>query len=164
MSAVELSCGDVEATMALGARLGAASARVAGAFCIGLRGTLGAGKTTLARGLLRGLGVRGAVRSPTFTLVETYACGAREVVHLDLYRVGEAASIEGLGLRDYDRATTLWVIEWPERGGRYVPAPDLTVTLSDAAQGGRVARLVATSAAGRQVLGRLDTADSCQAE
>jgi len=93
-----------------------------------LQGDLGAGKSTLARAMLRALGVTGAIRSPTYTLVERYPlAGGGEALHLDLYRIGEAGELEFLGLDDADAA--LWLIEWPERDGSHLPAPDLLIAL-----------------------------------
>jgi tRNA threonylcarbamoyladenosine biosynthesis protein TsaE len=92
-----------------------------------LQGDLGAGKSTLARGWLRALGVTGAVRSPTYTLVERYALPAGEALHLDLYRIADGAELEFLGLDDAD--AVLWLVEWPERGGDSLPAADLRVGL-----------------------------------
>lgn len=118
-----------------------------------LRGELGAGKSTLARALLRALGVEGAIRSPTYTLVERYplATGG-EAWHLDLYRIADAGELEFLGLDGGE--AVLWLIEWPDRGAGGLPAPDLAITLSvDGA--GRRAELAATSPAGETWLGAL---------
>ncbi len=94
-----------------------------------LRGDLGAGKSTLARAMLRALGVTGAIRSPTYTLVERYPlAGGGEALHLDLYRIGDAGELEFLGLDVVD--AELWLIEWPERGGAHLPAPDLLIALA----------------------------------
>src|SRR5256885_13873388 len=90
-----------------------------------LTGELGAGKTTFARGFLRALGVVGAVPSPTYTLLELYPAGALTVVHVDLYRVRDAAELESLGLREWARSGHVWLIEWPERGGRRLPPAGL---------------------------------------
>ena len=111
-----------------------------------LHGDLGAGKSTLARALLRALGVQGAIRSPTYTLVERYPVPGGEAWHLDLYRIGSAGELDFLGL-DGDEAS-LWLVEWPERGaGALLPA-DLRVWLQQ--QGpGRRAELEADSAAGQ---------------
>ena len=95
-----------------------------------LTGDLGAGKTTLTRGLLRSLGVTGAVRSPTYTLVEIYELGAITALHLDLYRLSDPAELHNLGLREWARGGHLWLIEWPERGGELLPAADLVITLT----------------------------------
>lgn len=135
-------------------RLGAALARTApDPAVVHLQGDLGAGKSTLARAWLRALGVEGAIRSPTYTLVERYplATGG-EALHLDLYRIGDAGELEFLGL---DAAgVALWLVEWPERGGRALPAPDLVVAL--AIEGaGRSARLAAGTGAGAAWLERL---------
>ncbi len=105
-----------------------------------LHGDLGAGKSTLARGWLRALGVTGAIRSPTYTLVERYSLptGPRptgEALHLDLYRIGDGAELEFLGLDDTDAA--LWLVEWPERGGASLPAADLRVALAIEGDGRR---------------------------
>ena len=101
-----------------------------------LRGELGAGKTSCARSLLRALGVAGLIRSPTFTLVESYRLGAVTCVHVDLYRLHSAAEVEELGLREHLNPGCLMLIEWPEKGGGALPAADLDLTL-EYANGGR---------------------------
>jgi tRNA threonylcarbamoyladenosine biosynthesis protein TsaE len=114
-----------------------------------LQGDLGAGKSTLARAWLRSLGVTGAIRSPTYTLVERYPLPDRfvpgEALHLDLYRIGDAGELEFLGLDD--TAAVLWLVEWPERGGRALPAADLRVELAVDGEG-RSCRLQAASPSG----------------
>jgi tRNA threonylcarbamoyladenosine biosynthesis protein TsaE len=121
---------DVQATEALGERLATTCPWSALApTVVFLSGELGAGKTTMAAALLRGLGVLEAVRSPSYTLVEIYQARAGRAVHIDLYRLHGAAELEQLGLRDYLEAQTLIVIEWPERAAEALPAPDLIVTL-----------------------------------
>ena len=112
-----------------------------------LRGDLGAGKSTLARALLRELGVTGAIRSPTYTLVERYPLAQGEAAHLDLYRIAGPGELEFLGL-DELREARLWLVEWPERGGAVLPAPDLEIRLEMAGEG-RSAGLEAPSAAGQ---------------
>jgi tRNA threonylcarbamoyladenosine biosynthesis protein TsaE len=94
-----------------------------------LTGDLGAGKTTLTRGLLHSLGVTGAVRSPTYTLVEIYEMGALTALHLDLYRLTDPEELENLGLREFATGGHLWLVEWPERGAGRLPAADLVVSL-----------------------------------
>ena len=116
-----------------------------------LHGDLGAGKTTLARGFLRALGYSEVVRSPTYTLVEIYDFGALTVVHADLYRLQDPDEFEALGLRDLSTAGHVWLIEWPERGGRWLPAADLHITLA-AEPSGQTVELRAATAAGSQWL------------
>lgn len=118
---------------------------------ITLQGELGAGKTTLVRGLLHGLGHQGTVKSPTYTLVEPYEVGDRRVYHFDLYRLGAAEELDDIGLRDYLDAEALCLVEWPERGAGRLPASDLHVVLSYAGAG-RTASLAAHSARGQALL------------
>jgi tRNA threonylcarbamoyladenosine biosynthesis protein TsaE len=99
---------------------------------IGLRGELGAGKTTFVRALLRGLGYEARVPSPTYTLLEHYTVGELVVVHLDLYRLGSEAELENLGLRDWLETTATWVlIEWPDRAPGLARRCDLLLTLEE---------------------------------
>jgi tRNA threonylcarbamoyladenosine biosynthesis protein TsaE len=100
-----------------------------------LTGELGAGKTTFARGFLRGLGITQPVRSPTFTLMELYPAGALTVLHLDLYRLDDPSELEALGLREWARPQFLWLIEWPEKGEGRLPPADLTVSFAVGASG-----------------------------
>jgi tRNA threonylcarbamoyladenosine biosynthesis protein TsaE len=119
-----------EQTEACGARLARAlPIRIPQLLQIQLHGDLGAGKTTLARGFLQALGYAGIVRSPTYTLVESYALGAITVVHTDLYRLQDPQELEALGLRDLALADHVWLIEWPERAGGWLPAADIDITL-----------------------------------
>ena len=124
-----LALASAEDTTALGAAIASAFSGRAGAV-IYLSGPLGAGKTTVARGLLRALGVRGAIRSPTYTLLEPYDCAGHTLVHLDLYRLKDATELEPLGLRDYPPERCWWLIEWPERAASRLPPADLAVTLA----------------------------------
>ena len=98
---------------------------------IHLVGTLGAGKTTFARALLTALGVGSRVKSPTYSLIESYEAGALGVQHLDLYRIADPEEVEWLGLRDFAEPQ-LWLIEWPERAVGWIPVADLVVRLSHA--------------------------------
>lgn len=117
---------DEAATLDAGARLARAAA---GRGVITLRGNLGSGKTTLCRGLLRGLGHTGPVKSPTFTLVEPYEIGGSRVLHYDLYRLSNPEEIEYLGMRDFLDNQTLTLIEWPEKGAGFLPPADLDLSL-----------------------------------
>ncbi len=130
-SRIELLLADAAATDALGAALarGYQGAGPGGAVLY-LRGELGAGKTSCARILLRTLGVVGVIRSPTYTLLEAYQSAGLTCVHVDLYRLGSAAEVDELGLRDYLDDDCLMLVEWPERGGGALPPADLEVTLS----------------------------------
>ncbi len=135
---------DADATDALGAALARTRPMPA---VVHLMGDLGAGKSTLARSLLRALGVTGAIRSPTYTLVERYPLSdGGEAWHLDLYRIADPGELEYLGL-DAD-GVVLWLIEWPERSSGALPPADLVVSL--ALEGaGRRARISPVTAAGR---------------
>jgi tRNA threonylcarbamoyladenosine biosynthesis protein TsaE len=125
-----------EETEELGARLASARPRQNGLFAaIYLTGDLGAGKTTLTRGFLHALGVAGAVRSPTYTLIEIYETSALTALHLDLYRLADPAELDNLGLREWARAGHVWLIEWPERALDRLPAADLVVRLTAGASG-----------------------------
>lgn len=119
-----------------------------------LHGELGAGKSTLARALLRALGVQGAIRSPTYTLIERYPlAGGGEAWHLDLYRIADAAELEYLGLDSSE--ARLWLVEWPERGRGGLPVEDLVVAL-EVEGSGRRAQLTPVSVAGENWLAQLD--------
>ena len=120
-----------------------------------LFGPLGAGKTTLARGFLRGLGYAGVVRSPTYTLLEPYQISSGTVYHLDLYRLADPEELDYLGLRDLDEPGSVFLVEWPERGHGALPRADLEVALEHVGDG-RVARLVSCSHVGAAWLERLE--------
>ena len=119
-----------------------------------LQGELGTGKTTLARGLLGALGHDGRVKSPTYTLVESYPLGAWTVHHLDLYRIERPAEVAHLGVRDLGGPGELVLVEWPERGAGVLPRPDLTVFLQYDGET-RLAELTGQSLAGVGVVERL---------
>lgn len=102
---------------------------------ITLSGDLGAGKTTLVRGILRGMGYQGRVRSPTYTLIEPYTLNGLTVAHFDLYRLGDAEELEYLGYRDFLNAQTVCLVEWPEMAMHYFDKADLELTLDYHSQG-----------------------------
>lgn len=129
----EIFLADEAATLAFGAKL----ASLCPAQCvIFLNGNLGVGKTTLVRGFLQGLGYSGNVKSPTYTLVESYDIKGKLVFHFDLYRLNNSEEIENIGLRDYLATPAVLLIEWPERGEGLLPTPDIVIHL-EAAQAGR---------------------------
>lgn len=142
-----------EGTLALGGLLAAAVAGEAGPVLFALEGPLGSGKTTLARGLLRALGVTGPVRSPSYTLVEEYAASPWEILHLDLYRLTDPGELEGLAVRERHVPGTLILVEWPDRGAGVLPSADLAVSLS-LGEASHAARLRPQSAAGTRILER----------
>lgn len=119
-----------------------------------LEGELGAGKTTLARGLIHGRGYSGAVRSPTFTLLQHYSLEGLTAIHIDLYRLSEVRDLEPLGLRDFALPGHLWLIEWPERGANIIPPPDVHIALRVVHEG-HAAEASARTDLGRAWLARL---------
>lgn len=141
---------DEAATIALGNALAASLKPPAVMY---LEGDLGAGKTTLARGLLRGLGHVGSVKSPTYTLVEPYELEQFPVYHCDLYRLGDPEELEYLGMRDYSSREGVLVIEWPERGAHRLPAADIRVCLRPSGEG-RVADIEIYDASVSLMLGQ----------
>ena len=119
-----------------------------------LRGDLGAGKTTLVRGLLRALGHAGRVKSPTYTLVEPYELSSLHFYHFDFYRLRDASEWLSSGFRDYFNADSVCVVEWPERAGAALPPPDLLIRLEHAGDARR-AHLQAFTPAGEAWLASL---------
>ncbi|MDH3513793.1 MAG: tRNA (adenosine(37)-N6)-threonylcarbamoyltransferase complex ATPase subunit type 1 TsaE [Gammaproteobacteria bacterium] len=137
MPTVERMVNSVAEMEALGARL---AARAGKWRLLHLRGPLGAGKTTLVRGILRGLGHAGAVKSPTFTLVEPYTFGQLRFFHFDLYRLSEPGELEFLGVRDYLDGKGVCVVEWAERGKGVLPSPDMDIMI-EPTETGRMVRI-----------------------
>jgi len=126
MKVVEHSPQTSEQMEALGVELAKQSVAPAVIF---LQGELGAGKTTLVRGFLRGMGYQGTVKSPTYTLIETYVCGDVTCYHLDLYRLDDLEELDYLGLRDIFAENALCLIEWPERFVAALPSPDQQIAI-----------------------------------
>ncbi len=151
MKTLERRTADEVAMEALGAGLARALAGRDRASLITVQGALGAGKTTLIRGLLRGFGHEGAVKSPTFTLVEPYVLRDLAINHFDLYRVKSPEELEFVGFRDYLRAGALCVVEWPERAGALLPKADIEITIG-VADGERRVQLTADGPRGEAAL------------
>src|SRR3972149_3223174 len=126
MPTVERPARTVAEMEALGAKLAAQVGKVR---LVNIHGPLGAGKTTLVRGMLHGLGHAGAVKSPTFTLVEPYTFGNLHFYHFDLYRLNDPGELEFLGLRDYLDDKGVCVVEWAERAQGVLPLPDVDVMI-----------------------------------
>jgi tRNA threonylcarbamoyladenosine biosynthesis protein TsaE len=102
---------------------------------IWLEGDLGTGKTCFARHLIHALGYQGRVKSPTYGLMEQYPLGTRQVLHLDLYRIADPEELEFLGLVDLLDQETIFLIEWPDKGGQWLPEPDFVFSFSYAEKG-----------------------------
>ncbi|WP_404463272.1 tRNA (adenosine(37)-N6)-threonylcarbamoyltransferase complex ATPase subunit type 1 TsaE [Vreelandella aquamarina] len=149
---MQVQLNDEVAHVAFGEALGQA---LKGHGRVYLEGDLGAGKTTLTRGILRAYGYQGAVKSPTYTLVEPYEFGEQRIYHLDLYRLADPEELEFMGGRDVLADDALCLIEWPSRGEGWLPAPDLRIQLSVVDQG-RTALLTAGSPLGQRVVEQLE--------
>lgn len=119
-----------------------------------LEGTLGAGKTTLCRGVLRAFQYSGPVKSPTYTLVEPYFLDHGTIYHFDLYRLGYPEELEFMGIRDYFQSGSICLVEWPAKGKGFLPAADLTVKVAPEGKGRRLT-VTANSAKGEIVLAQL---------
>ena len=148
---VDLKLPDAAATTRLGEALarGVKAGRV-----LHLTGDLGTGKTTLVRGLLRALGVTGAVKSPTYTWVEPYEVSRLDLYHFDFYRFADRTEWLSSGLREYFRPDAFCIVEWPEKAGALLPPPDLLVALSYDGES-RQARIESRSPAGEAWLSSL---------
>jgi tRNA threonylcarbamoyladenosine biosynthesis protein TsaE len=140
-------------TLALGTRLAPA---LSPGMVVHLTGELGAGKTTLARGILRGLGYRGRVKSPTFTLVEAYKVSKLYLYHFDFYRFESPRELEDAGFRECFGAHALCLVEWPEKAGAKLPAADLKIVIHVSGNGRRV-ELFAATEGGRECLRTIRT-------
>ena len=117
-------------------------------------GDLGAGKTTLTRGMVQGLGYQGNVKSPTYTLVEEYSIAGKMIYHFDLYRLADPEELEFMGIRDYFADNTICLIEWAEKGADLLSPPDLLVNIGYA-ENARNIELVAQSTMGQQIIQQL---------
>ena len=157
MHALTLYLRDAAATTNVGAALAPA---LAGGMVVALQGDLGAGKTTLARGVLRALGVEGPIKSPSYALVEHYPLSSIYFYHLDFYRFDNPAEWDTAGLAECFRADSVCLIEWPERVASLLPPLDLTLALSlaPATRDGRTLVAHAGSEAGERCLSAIEAA------
>jgi tRNA threonylcarbamoyladenosine biosynthesis protein TsaE len=148
MPAVERPVASVAEMEALGAKL---ATQVGNVRLVNIHGPLGAGKTTLVRGMLRGLGHAGAVKSPTFTLVEPYTFGNLHFYHFDLYRLNDPGELEFLGVRDYLDGNGVCVVEWAERAQGVLPSPDVDIMI-EPTETGRMVRIMTLTPQGDVLL------------
>ncbi|MFL3653909.1 MAG: tRNA (adenosine(37)-N6)-threonylcarbamoyltransferase complex ATPase subunit type 1 TsaE [Halioglobus sp.] len=148
-----VTASDEAAMVALGARLAAVCEP---GLVVFLKGDLGMGKTTFSRGFIRYLGHAGAVKSPTYTLVEPYQLGELQVFHFDLYRLTDPEELEFIGIRDYFGDMSVCLVEWPERGLGALPLGDLVINIAQQAAG-RCLIFDAATERGRRVLARMLT-------
>lgn len=147
-----LALADESATVVLGAHL---AAHLVPGMVVWLGGDLGAGKTTLVRGLLRAAGESGPVKSPTYTLVEVHVVSGLNFYHFDFYRFNHAEEYLDAGLDEYFSGAGICLVEWPEKAAPYLPAADIQIELrvpSGSTDAGRVARISAASERGRTCL------------
>ena len=142
---------DEASMVAWGAQLAAAAEP---GLVVFLQGQLGMGKTTFTRGFIQSLGHDGAVKSPTYTLVEPYQLGELQVYHFDLYRLGDPEELEFMGIRDYFGDGAICLVEWSERGEGVLPPADLVITIEREGRGRRLAFHAAT-ALGKAVVSRI---------
>jgi tRNA threonylcarbamoyladenosine biosynthesis protein TsaE len=143
---------DESVTLSLGRRLAEV---ISAPLVIHLHGELGAGKTTLTRGIVNALGHQGAVKSPTYTLVEPYELQDCHVYHFDLYRLCDAEELEFMGIRDYFADNSLALIEWPDKGEGMLPPPDISINLLYLTEGRQVT-LTWHSTKGQAILAQLE--------
>lgn len=142
---------DEDATLALARRL---ATQLKPGMVIYLRGDLGAGKTTLVRGMLNALGYSGRVKSPTYTLVEPYHVAGLNLRHFDLYRLHDEAEWDAAGFRDEFDGHNIFFIEWPEKARGLAPQADVEINLT-ILNGGRKAEVRANTETGKQCLEQL---------
>ena len=148
-SSREFDLPDEAATLALGVAM---ARDLQPGVCIHLSGDLGAGKTTLSRGILRGLGFAGRVKSPTYTLVELYVVSKLNLYHFDFYRFTEPEEWNDAGFRDLFNGTNICLVEWPEKAGDLLPRPDLKILLQLSPSTGRIASIQAYTPRGQKLL------------
>jgi tRNA threonylcarbamoyladenosine biosynthesis protein TsaE len=155
---ISWSLADEAETIAAGALI----SRAMSSGVLFLHGNLGMGKTTLARGVIQSLGHQGAVKSPTYTLVEPYEFDDRRVYHFDLYRLGDPEELEYMGIRDYFENSSLCLVEWSEKGEGFLPAADLDLFLEPEALGRKIT-IYARTELGQSTVQRLQELRSVKA-
>lgn len=146
-----LHLADEAATVEMGKRISQVVKKGAVLF---LHGDLGAGKTTLSRGIVQGLGHVGNVKSPTYTLVEPYELADVSVYHFDLYRLGDPEELEYMGIRDYFCDSAICIVEWPEKGLGFIPTPDIKIEMAYQLQQ-RSITMTALSLRGKSIISSL---------
>lgn len=151
---ITLAAADEAAMVSLGARLGALCEP---GLVIFLQGDLGMGKTTFSRGFIQSLGHAGAVKSPTYTLVEPYHLRGLDIFHFDLYRLGDPEELEFMGIRDYFGDLSVCLVEWPERGLGALPSADLVINI-ERDNAGRRLDFRAQTEQGRRILALMGAA------
>lgn len=132
MQNITIDLADESQTVRMGQKLAAC---IKAPMTIYFKGELGAGKTTLVRGILRGFGYQGATKSPTYTLVEPYELVDVTIYHFDLYRLADPEELEFIGIREYQQADSIMLIEWPDKGKGMIPKADLLIELDYNDQG-----------------------------
>lgn len=146
--------GDETAMLSLGQRLTDVLSQITQNIVIYLNGELGAGKTTLSRGIIQAMGHSGKVKSPTYTLVEEYVLATKTVYHFDLYRLSDPEELEFMGIRDYFRSDSLCLLEWAEKGEGMIPVADVVIDIVYADIGREIV-LHAQSPLGSQIICQL---------
>lgn len=149
---------DEESTLAFGRAFGLMLIKLSNSqlrLNVNLLGDLGAGKTTLVRGVLRGLGFSGRVKSPTYPLLETYNVGSIHLVHFDLYRLETPNSFSEAGFEEYFLGEGVRFVEWPDRAGSYLPTSDLCIAITDGADQGRVLKIEVKTPSGKAAIDQL---------
>lgn len=152
LAPLHLHLPDEQATRTLGRRL---AALLQPGLAVYLAGELGSGKTTLARGIVHGLGFAGRVKSPTFALVEPYVDSRLSLYHFDFFRFKSQMEWEEAGLRECFNDRSICVVEWPEKAGALLPPADLRIRLATPLEGGRDATIEADTETGRSCLTEL---------
>ena len=149
MQNITVELADESQTVRMGQKLAAC---IKAPMTIYFEGELGAGKTTLVRGILRGFGYQGATKSPTYTLVEPYELVGVTIYHFDLYRLADPEELEFIGIREYQQPDSIMLIEWPEKGKGMIPQPDLMIELDYKGDG----RAITLSSAHPELMQKLE--------